>query len=527
MYDYVIVGAGSAGCVLANRLSADPDVTVLLVEAGPPDTSDFIHIPAAFAALFRSQNDWDYATAWEPQLGNRRVYLPRGKTLGGSSSLNAMIYIRGNRADYDEWRDLGWGWDDVLPYFIRAEDNERGASELHGAGGPLHVSNSLAQTELSQAFLDAAAARGLPLTDDFNGPEQDGFGWYQLTTRAGKRGSTAVTYLQPVMDRPNLTVETHVHVHRVLFEGTRAVGIEGSRLSEVLTFRAEREVIVSAGTYNTPQVLTLSGLGRPAELELMQVPVVAEVPEMGLNLQDHSTCGCIWDTDEPVSLKDAMTEESLASWAGEGTGPLSSNGVEAGGFLRTGPGLAAPDVQFHMVAAVYQQEGLVPPAEHGFTLSACVLKPRSRGQVAVVSPDPTTKPMILHNYYAEPEDLRTAVEGVRHVLEFARTQPLARFAQRPDMVPASDAEEDLVEHVRRTTQTIYHPTSTCRMGSDEGAVVDTELRVRGVEALRVVDASVLPSVVRGNTNAPVIAVAERAADLILGRAAPTMAAAAG
>jgi choline dehydrogenase len=516
MYDYVIVGAGSAGCVLAHRLSEDPDVRVALIEAGPPDTADFIHIPAAFSALFRSQNDWDLGTAYEPGLDDRRIYLPRGKTLGGSSSLNAMIYIRGHAADYDAWRDLGWGWDDLLPYFLRAEDNVRGASEHHGVGGPLRVSDSLARTGVSQAFVDAAAARGLPANEDFNGARQEGIGWYQLTTRDGRRGSTAVSYLHPVMDRPNLTVETNLHVHRVLFDGTRAVGVAGARLGEMHELRAEREVLVCAGSYLSPQLLTLSGLGRPDELALLGLPVVGELPGVGLGLQDHPTVGASWMCEEPVSLKDALTPENLALWATEGAGPLSSNLAEAGGFLRTRDDLDAPDVQFHMVAAMFVQEGLVPPPAHGFTLSACVLQPRSRGRVAVVSPDPTTKPLIVHNYFAEPEDMRSAVAGLREVLELARTEPLAGFAQTPFVVPASESEEDLAAHVRRTAQTIYHPTSTCRMGVDDLAVVDPQLCVRGVEALRVVDASIFPSVPRGNTNAPVIAVAEKAADLIRG-----------
>ncbi|HSS59494.1 MAG TPA: GMC family oxidoreductase N-terminal domain-containing protein, partial [Solirubrobacteraceae bacterium] len=379
MYDYVIVGAGSAGCVLANRLSEDPDVRVLLLEAGPPDTADFIHIPAAFAANYRSGVDWDLGSGLEPGLDDRRIYLPRGKTLGGSSSINAMIYIRGNPADYDEWSELGWGWDDVLPYFLRAEDNVRGASEHHAVGGPLRVSDSLARTGLSEAFLDAAAARGLPASEDFNATRQDGFGWYQLTTRDGRRGSTAVSYLHPVIDRPNLTVETHVHAHRVLFDGTRAVGVVGSRLSELLEFRAEREVIVAAGAYLSPQILWLSGIGRPDELALLQVPTVAEVPGVGLGLQDHPAFGATFICEQSVSLKDALTEENLALWA-QGGGPLSSNVAESGGFLRTRDDLTAPDVQFHMVSAMYVQEGLLPAPAHGFTLSAGLCGSRTRSR---------------------------------------------------------------------------------------------------------------------------------------------------
>ena len=288
MYDYVIVGAGSAGCVLANRLSEDADVQVLLVEAGPPDTADFIHIPAAFSALFRTQHDWDHMTGWEPGAANRRIYLPRGRMLGGSSSLNAMIYIRGNPLDYDEWRDAGctgWGWDDLLPYFKRAEDNERGESEFHGAGGPLPVSEARARSVMCQAFLEAADAMGLPANDDFNDGEQDGFGWYQVTQRDGRRASTAVSYLHPVMERPNLTVETYAQVHKVSFEGGRATGVVAQRAGDLLEWRAEREVIVCGGAYNSPQLLTLSGIGRPEELELLQIPLVAESREVGMNLQ--------------------------------------------------------------------------------------------------------------------------------------------------------------------------------------------------------------------------------------------------
>jgi choline dehydrogenase len=520
-YDYVIVGAGSAGCVLAARLTEDADVRVLLVEAGPPDTSDFVHIPAAFAALFRTQQDWDHMSAWEPGLMHRRVYLPRGRMLGGSSSMNAMIYIRGNRADYDEWAAqgcAGWSYADLLPYFTRAEDNERGANEYHGVGGPLPVSEGRARSETCAAFLEAADAYGLSANSDFNGRSQDGVGWYQVTQRDGKRASTAVAYLHPAMDRPGLEVQTHCQVLKVLFEGMRAVGVQAARAGELLEFRAEREVIVSGGAYNSPQLLMLSGVGRPEELALLQIPVVAESREVGLNLSDHPTAGVIYASEEECSLKDALTEENLGHWMG-GQGPLTSNLAESGGFVRTRDGLAAPDVQFHMVAAMYTQEGLLPPPAHGITLSACVLKPRSRGQVALTSPDPTAKPFIVHNYFADPEDLRAAIEGVRMAMEITRTPPLKRYAQRPFLVPVSRSDADIEAHVRATAQTIYHPVGTCRMGSDRGAVVDTELRVRGVEALRVVDASVMPSVPRGNTNAPTIALAERTADLIRGRVA--------
>ena len=518
-HDYVIVGAGSAGCVLANRLSEDPDTSVLLIEAGPPDTADFIHIPAAMAALFRTENDWDYSSGWEPNLFNRRVFLPRGKTLGGSSSINAMIYIRGNRRDWDQWAAEGcdgWTWDAILPYFKRAEDNARGADDLHGAGGPLSVSDAIAKNPLAQAFLDSAASAGHTMNPDFNGPEQDGFGWYQVTQRGGKRCSTAVGYLHPVTDRPNLTVETNLQVTKVLFSGTRAIGVEAKRLNDLLEFHADAEVLICGGTYNSPQLLTLSGLGRAEELELLQIPLVAESPGLGMNLSDHPTAGGTWTTSTELSLKDALNDDNLAEWMGGG-GMLTSNVGESGGFLRTRDGLETPDVQYHMVPAMFEQEGLVPPPAHGFTLSTCVLRPTSRGMVAVVSPDPTAKPLIVHNYLGTDEDLASIVAGFRTSLEIVAQGPLAEHVQDGHMVPDGDSDEAIERHIRSTMQTIYHPVGTCRMGTDDEAVVDPELRVRGVEGLRVIDASVFPSTPRGNTNAPTIAVAERAADLIRGR----------
>ena len=523
-YDYVIVGAGSAGCVLANRLSEDPEVSVLLLEAGGADTADFVHIPAAFAATFRSRNDWDLTTAFEHGADGRRIYLPRGKGLGGSSSINAMIYIRGNRRDWDEWAAEGcegWDWAAIEPYFRRAEGNTRGADEVHGGDGPLTVSDPAYQPELAEQFVAAAEAAGYARTDDFNGPEQDGVGYYQTTTRDGKRCSAAVAYLHPVMDRPNLEVRTGVHVGRVVFEGTRAIGVEGERFDEPFAATAEREVLVCAGTYLTPQLLTLSGLGRPDELELLMVPVVRELTGVGLNLSDHPTVGGTWLTGEGTSLKDALTEENLGAWAG-GEGPLTSNVASAGGFLRVGEeDTGVPDVQLHMVSAMFEQEGLVPPPADGFTLSVCLLRPRARGQVIVVSPDPQTKPYIDHQYLQDPVDVAVISAGMRAVLEIAAQSPLADGIQAGHMLPDDDSDEALARHVRHTMQTIYHPVGTSKMGpaDDPMAVVDPECRVHGVEGLRVIDASVFPSTPRGNTNAPTIALAERAADLIRGRGA--------
>jgi choline dehydrogenase len=515
MYDYVIVGAGSAGCVLANRLTEDPDVSVLLLEAGGPDTNELVHLPAAFSALYRTAQDWDHSTIYEPFANDRRIYLPRGKVLGGSSSINAMIYIRGNPLDYDEWGP-GWTWADMLPYFKRAEDNERGEDEYHGVDGPLPVSEGRSRNPLSQYFIDSATALGLPLNEDFNGAEQDGVGWYQVTHRNGARASAAVAYLHPVMSRPNLTVETHVHALSILFEGGRAVGVVGARLSEMVVHRAEREVIVCGGTYNSPQLLMLSGIGRPDELMELQIEPVAEAPEMGLNLQDHPQSGAVYGIDEEISLFGAFNEENLALFEAEGRGPLTSNVAEAGGFIRTRDDLEAPDIQLHFAPARFQSEGLVPGDGHGFAAGACVLKPKSRGFVVLGSPDPTAKPLIVHNYLQHEDDVASMVAGVRTCIEILEGGELGRLSTGMLIGPDSGSDEDIEAHCRQRLQTLYHPVGTCRMGDEPTAVVDRDLKVRGVDGLRVVDASVMPTVPRGNTNGPVIALAERAADLIRG-----------
>ncbi|HTZ87018.1 MAG TPA: GMC family oxidoreductase N-terminal domain-containing protein [Solirubrobacteraceae bacterium] len=514
MYDYVIVGAGSAGCVLANRLSEDPDVRVLLLEAGPPDVNENIHVPLGYLQLGSTEVDWDYHSAPEQECDHRRITLPRGRVLGGSSSVNAMVYIRGNRRDYDEWNLHGWGAADLLPYFTKAEDNERGASQWHGVGGPLAVSEERSHNKISSAFVDAGEQAGLPRNPDFNGDQQDGVGLYQVTQRGGMRASAAAAYLRPAEGRPNLTVMPYMLVHRILFEGTRAVGVEASRLGELQELRAEREVILSGGAYNSPQLLMLSGVGPAEHLTMREIEVLLDQPQVGENLSDHPATQLVWTTPEPESLLLALEPEALTEYEATQTGPFASNLAEAGGFARVGEGAPAPDTQFHVAPVHIVEEGMRDPEAHGLWASPCLLTEHSRGSVRLLSKDPTAKPVIHNAFYTEGDDMQRMIAGLRLLMEICGQPAMKPYAASPFNVPDGDSDEALRKHVARTTFAIYHPVGTCRMGEDTAAVVDTELRVNGVEGLRVVDASVMPVVPRGNTNAPTIAVAERAADLI-------------
>jgi len=510
MYDYVIVGAGSAGCVLAARLSEDPDTSVLLLEAGPPDVNQNIHVPLGYLSLARTEVDWDYATAPEPNCDNRRVSLPRGKVLGGSSSINAMVYIRGNRRDYDDWGVPGWAWDDLFPYFLKAEDNERGASEWHGVGGPLPVSDQRSGNKITPAFVEAGVEAGLARNEDFNGAEQDGVGMYQLTQRGGMRASAAVAYLHPAAERPNLTVMPYMHVNRVLFDGTRAVGVEASRLGEVQELRAEREVILCGGAYNSPQLLMLSGVGPAEHLTMREVEVLLDQPAVGENLGDHPATYGVWTTPEPESLLAALEPEAMAEFEASQTGPFSSNLAESGGFARVGDGAEAPDVQFHVAPIQIVEDGMGDPQAHGVWVSPCLLTAESRGSVRLGSADPTAKPIVRNAFYEAEADMARMIDALRLTQEICAQPSMRPYCADPFTVPAGDSEDALRAHIARTTFEVYHPVGTCAIGS----VVDADLRVEGLEALRVVDASVMPTVPRGNTNAPTIAIVERAADLI-------------
>jgi choline dehydrogenase len=521
-FDYVIVGAGSAGCVLANRLTADGRSTVLLLEAGPRDRDFWIHVPLGYGKLFaRADVNWAYESEPEPALNGRRVFTPRGKVLGGSSSINGLVHVRGQREDYDAWGVPGWSFAELLPYFKKSEDHCLGASEWHGAGGPIAVSALPDRHELCDAFIASAMALGVPRNDDFNGARQEGAGYYHATARDGRRCSTAVGYLRPAEKRPNLRVETGALATRILFEGNRAGGVAYEARGIHHEVHARREVILSGGSFNSPQLLQLSGIGPRALLERHGIALVHDAPDVGEHLQDHFYCRTFWRCNQPITLNDDM--RTLWGQARIGLqyllarrGPLTVSAGYAAAFVRSRPEVPRPDAQIYFINFSTARRGGHLHPFSGFTLSVSQTQVESRGSVRIAAADPRTPPSIRYNYLATERDRRVMIDGLKFARRIAGTAPFSGYVTAEEFPgPRVQTDEDWLAFCREAGDTVFHPTSTCRMGADALAVVDPRLRVNGVERLRVVDASVMPAVPSGNINAAVIAVAEKAADLII------------
>jgi len=528
-FDYVIVGAGSAGCVLANRLSADGRHSVLLLEAGPRDTYPWIHIPIGYAkTMFHPVLNWGFYTEPQPAMNGRKVYWPRGRTLGGSSAINGLIAIRGQHQDYDAWAaagNSGWSYADVLPWFRKLEHNVRGASEWHGADGPLWASDIETRHPLVEAMIAGARELGIPPNADFNGATQEGAGYYQLTTRRGRRCSTAVAYLAPVRNRPNLRIETNAHATGVVVEDRHARGVRYRHDGADHTVSANREVILSAGALQSPQLLQLSGIGPPALLQSLGIPVLHALAGVGENLQDHLQARVIFRCSQPITTNDAL--RTLRGKLGIGldyvfrrSGPMAVGINQGGIFARAMPDAVRPDVQFHFATLSSDMAGSPVHDFSGFTMSICQLRPTSRGTVRIRSTNPLEAPAMQPNYLSTPEDRATQIAGVRLARKLAATKALAPYVEaeyRPGAAAQSD--DEVLEFVKNTAGTIFHPSGTTKMGpaSDAMAVVDPELRVHGIDALRVVDCAIMPTLVSGNTNVPVVMIAERAAEMILKR----------
>ncbi|MFK8032779.1 MAG: GMC family oxidoreductase [Hyphomicrobiales bacterium] len=523
--DYIVIGAGSAGCVVANRLSADPTVKVILLEAGGRDWNPWIHVPVGyFKTMHNPSVDWCYSTEPDPGINGRKLDWPRGKVLGGSSSLNGLLYVRGQAEDYDRWRQMGntgWSWDEILPLFKRAENQERGADDFHGVGGPLNVSNMRLKRPICDAWVAAAQNEGYEYNNDYNGQKQEGVGYFQLTTRNGRRCSAAVAYLNPVKSRPNLQIITRAHVQRLAMEGKRVTGVVYKDKKGVeQTVTANSEVIVSSGAIGSPQLLMLSGIGEAEQLQENGIEVVVDLPGVGKNLQDHLQARLVYKCNEPTlndEVRSLFDQARIAlKYVLFRAGPMTMAASLATGFLKTRPELETPDIQFHIQpwSADSPGEGVHPFS--AFTMSVCQLRPESRGEIRLKKSDPRGYPTIHPNYLATETDRKTILKGVKIARNIAKQKPLAsKIASSHSPKGNVETDVELMEWVKDTATTIYHPTGTCKMGSDGMAVVDARLRVHGVEGLRVADCSIMPEIVSGNTNAPAIMIGEKVSDLIL------------
>ena len=520
VFDYVIIGAGTAGCVLANRLSEARQTRVLLLEAGSPDTKLEIRIPAAFSKLFKTSVDWAYETEPQPSLAGRRLFWPRGKVLGGSSSINAQMHVRGNRADYDGWAALGntgWGFDDVLPYFRKSEHNERGPAPYRGIGGPLNIARQRDPNPATAAFLAAAHECGIARNDDVHGPSQEGVDYTQVTQRAGRRWSAADAYLRPAMSRPNLTVRTRAHATRVVFDGRRAVAVEYAIDGRRETARVNREIVVAGGAINSPQLLMLSGVGPARHLREHGVDVVLDAPAVGQHLQDHLASGIIVHSRQPITLVAAESMSNLVKFLLLRRGLLTSNVAEACAFVRSAPELAAPDLELIFAPVPFIEHGLMKPPGHGITVGVVLLQPKSVGCITLRSADPFAPPRIDPRYLTDSagEDMRLLIQGTRLAHRVMRSPALTPFAGAPMLPDRELGTDDEIEGlIREKAESLYHPVGTCRMGTDHLAVVDPQLRVRGTEGLRVVDASIIPQIIRGHTNSPTVMIAEKGAEMM-------------